>query len=198
MVFPSDKCGVLTLVQSHDFHAMLQSKMPDHTYSCIPRSDVSFKYISTCMRKHTKMISEHVQGSEIVPFVNRWWNASSADGLFCPLNFTIKTHKPPGNVSLRVAHNGSRSPLGGLLHVVRLLLFRRVRQLKHIAHSTTEVTNQLAGLTVSPTDRLITGDVGDFFMVETHARLLHGLSLDPEVCFLVPCVRFLLEEQFVT
>jgi len=149
------------------------------------------------MRKHARDLASHLDLPEIRGFVNRWWNASKSEGLFSPLNFTVKTHKPPKRVSLRVLHNGSGSPLGGLLHTVRIILSRRVKQLAHIVHATQEFTSKVSSIVIAPNDRFVVGDITDFFMAETHARLLHGLSLDPDLDFLVPCVKFLLEEQFV-
>ena len=100
-------------------------------------------------------------------------------------------------MSLRVLHNGAGSPLGGLLHAVRLILSDAVKSISHIAGSTCDVISQVSSVKVDSLDRLITADIDNFFMSPTHAQLC--LSLEKAaLAFLIPAVKFLLQEQRVT
>ena len=78
----------------------------------------------------------------------------------------IKTHKDPGEVSMRLIHASTKYPGTPLSSVVKKILQRKVRTLPHIYQKTEDFINEFKTKNVNLPDDVIfwTADIGDFFM----------------------------------
>ena len=101
---------------------LVKQKLAVSSYrECLPE-----EVYSNSIRREVFSIAKHLgdelDNPDIPRFVARWWHACDEKLLINPLHYTIKTHKPQGNISIRVLHNAGSSPLGGIQHVVRQAL----------------------------------------------------------------------------
>ena len=84
--------------------------------------------------------------------------------IFACLKYTVKTHKPDGQVSFRALHSSVNTPLQGAMKFISFLLKPQLRALPHLLSSSAEVAQQLSALRVGPEAHLLKIDIKDFFM----------------------------------
>ena len=68
--------------------------------------------------------------------------------LISRISWTIKTHKPPTQVTCRVLHDASKSPLSSLSCFLDRQIAGELRKLPHIALNTSDLISGLSGLSV--------------------------------------------------
>ena len=84
--------------------------------------------------------------------------------VFACLKYTVKTHKPDGQVSFRALHSSVNTPLQGAMKFISFLLKPQLRALPHLLSSSAEVARKLSALRVGPDAHLLKIDIKDFFM----------------------------------
>ena len=99
--------------------------------------------------------------------------SKAASGFAC-LKYTVKTHKPPGEVGFRALHSSVNTPLLGAMKLIASLLKPQLTSLSHLLKRSADVVKQLQHCGVSPSAYLITIDIKDFFMDGNHAQITNA------------------------
>ena len=196
-IVPSDKCGTFAIIGKAELKHLVVSQLCATKYQPITLSSVDRRYIGRRLFQLTKQLSSALDDKSLVSYVGRWWNSFPEKMLFNPLHFNIKTHKPNKKIKCRLLHDAGRSPLGGLMHIVRLQLAKINTSLPHLCFSTSDVISQIRNLQISEHDRLITADIVDFFMSPSHSDLVNNACSHPDARHLRDSIEFLLQEQYI-
>jgi hypothetical protein len=97
-------------------------------------------------------------------------------GLVCSLQVTVKTHKDPGEVSMRAIHSTSTSPITVGMRWIRHRLRPVLRSVPCILRDSQHLLTQLKGITVPSRAKLFKFDVKEFFMSGEHRSLVSEVS----------------------
>ena len=117
--------------------------------------------------------------------------SSSSSNIISTLKYTVKSHKPPGEVEWRPLHSSVRTPLAGGMRFITFLLRPILLTLPHLLLNSFQVVQRLRACSISPSARLVKIDIRDFsWRASTqnswrHAPLLFQMS--GNVAF-VPCL----------
>ena len=126
---------------------------------------------------------------------------SKAANVFACLKYTVKTHKPPGEVGFRALHSSVNTPVLGAMKFIASLLKPQLTALPHLLKRSADVVKQLQHCRVSPSAYLITIDIKDFFMDGNHAQITSACQelVEPSwrSSFLI-LVKFILDTQYLT
>lgn len=115
------------------------------------------------------------------------------------LSLTVKTHKPPGEISLRNLHVGGPQPFGGLSAWLNIQLDKVLKRLPHVMTSTHDLANKLQQVEIDFPIGLGRIDVKDFFMSGTCTDFVTCADLLPlkERQNVVDAIQFLCNHQFL-
>ena len=88
----------------------------------------------------------------------------------------IKTHKDPGEVSVRLIHSSVGNPGAALSSLISKVCREKIKTLKHIYQNTDEFLEKLNGLNGSFQKDVIvwTADIGDFYLSGKHTELIES------------------------
>ena len=121
--------------------------------------------------------------------------------VFSRLMITVKSHKPPGSVSVRPIHSSVGTPLSPAMKWISAMLRPYLRSRKHLAMDSFEVVSWLKSRTFSKDIKIVRFDIEEFFLSGNHSLLV---SLCAEVveeeykdAFIKIC-SFVLRSQYVT
>lgn len=124
---------------------------------------------------------------------------SKAANVSACLKYTVKTHKPPGEVGFRALHSSVNTPLLGAMKFIASLLKPQLTALPHLLKRSADAVKQLQHWRVSPSAFLITIDIKDFFLDGNHAQITSACQelVEPSwrSSFLV---KFILDAQYLT
>jgi hypothetical protein len=185
------------ILRKCELRSLVEKQLCPTKYQPAVLSSIDKRYIGRRAHELTKQLSTFLDDKSLISYVGRWWGSCPEQLLINPLHFNIKTHKPPGKINCRLLHDAGRSPLGGLMHIVRLQLAAINSQLQHLCFSTQDVTSQIRNLQISEHDRLVTADIKDFFMEASHETLVTQACSHPGASHLRNAIQFLLSEQYV-
>ena len=115
------------------------------------------------------------------------------------LSLTVKTHKPPGEISFRNLHVGGPQPFGGLSAWLNIQLDKVLKRLPHVMTSTHDLANKLQQVEIDFPIGLARIDVKDFFMSGTCTDFVTCAGLLPlkERQNVVDAIQFLCNHQFL-
>ena len=102
--------------------------------------------------------------------------SSSSSNIISTLKYTVKSHKPPGEVEWRPLHSSVRTPLAGGMRFITFLLRPILLTLPHLLLNSFQVVQRLRACSISPSARLVKIDIRDFFMEGEHAQFLEACS----------------------
>ena len=126
---------------------------------------------------------------------------SKAANVFACLKYTLKTHKPPGEVGFRALHSSVNTPLLGAMKFIASWLKPQLTALPHLLKRSADAVKQLQHWRVSPSAFLITIDIKDFFLDGNHAQITSACEelVEPpwRSSFLI-LVKFILDAQYLT
>ena len=94
----------------------------------------------------------------------------------CRLSFTVKTHKPDGEICVRMIHTSVGHLLKALGCVVNRILDPIIREQRHIAWSSEDVQNLVRETCISSSTILLKFDVEEFYMSGMHSDLASTAS----------------------
>ena len=124
-----------------------------------------------------------------------------ASNIFACLKYTVKTHKPDGQVSFRALHSSVNTPLQGAMRFVTFLLKPKLQVLPHLLSSSTEVARKLFSCRVSPNAYLLKIDIKDFFMDGSQSEIATACVSMVEPSWRSSCrciVEYILNTQYLT
>ena len=113
------------------------------------------------------------------------------------MNATIKTHKPPGEVSARLLHNCGGNQLGGVANVVASEMHGYVSKISFLVFSTRDVIDTLSNVVIESGDKIGTIDIKDFFMVRPHHEHIRSVQQINELKHFDEATGCLLQHQYV-
>ena len=102
---------------------------------------------------------------------------------------TIKTHKEPGEVSLRLVHSAVHHPTSAIQYVIGLQLRKDLKNIPHLVASSDACLEQLRRLILPAGDSNIVMykiDIKDFYMVGGHQDMVSSLK---RVCTAEPRLK---------
>ena len=88
----------------------------------------------------------------------------------------IKTHKDPGEVSVRLIHSSVGNPGAALSSLISKVCRLKIKELKHIYQNTGEFLEKLQALNghLPPNVVVWTADIGDFYLSGKHSELIES------------------------
>ena len=126
--------------------------------------------------------------------------SSRSSNIISTLKYTVKSHKPPGEVEWRPLHSSVRTPLAGGMRFITFLLRPILLTLPHLLLNSFQVVQRLRTRSISSSARLIKIDIRDFFMEGEHAQFLEACSsavpIEWKRC-LRTLLAFILRTQYV-
>ena len=126
--------------------------------------------------------------------------SSRSSNIISTLKYTVKSHKPPGEVEWRPLHSSVRTPLAGGMRFITFLLRPILLTLPHLLLNSFQVVQRLRTRYISSSARLIKIDIRDFFMEGEHAQFLEACSsavpIEWKRC-LRTLLAFILRTQYV-
>ena len=135
---PTDKDGGFCLVRTTDLqHLILEKIATSGQYSEISVHALDFRRSrDTFNSLGAKLLAASSSDPSIkkdIAFMRREATAAVNKNFISKLNFTVKTHKAPGAVSLRFIHSCSGHPFGGFGRAFSRRVLNRIGSCKHIA-----------------------------------------------------------------
>ena len=119
-----------------------------------------------------------------------------------PIQRTLKTHKPVGQVSFRNLHDCLRFTFRCLAKWISIRLQPRLAQYQHLAKDTPHIKSILSRLSLPKGCWLVKGDVKDYFMSGSHQFLARAaanmMDDDNEAALMFDAVYYVLDKQYVT
>ena len=123
-------------------------------------------------------------------------------GFYSRLLFTVKTHKPEGEVVTRNVHGSGDNPFRPLMRLIVSIIKKKTSKFEHLIRDSSHLSSILAKTVLGDGEnqRLYKADIKDFFMSGKHSRLLELVSSAPDPSIraeFVDGVDFLLGSQFL-
>lgn len=191
----TEKDGIFALVPRVHFRSLVAMKLKPSTYSPVYDSAIKPSELMSELHKHTLACALHC-GSDSLVREAMSWAADHVGGWVSPLHYNVKTHKDPGEVGVRILHNGGQSPLTAIMRFLRIGFADSLKQCSHLCFSTSDFISKLRSVKVGPDDKLVRLDLEDFFMAVSHNTLCDfAYPLGPQ-CY-KDALRFILSSQFV-
>ena len=126
--------------------------------------------------------------------------SSRSSTIISTLKYTVKSHKPPGEVEWRPLHSSVHTPLARGMRFITFLLRPILLTLPHLLLNSFQVVQRLRTRSISSSARLIKIDIRDFFMEGEHAQFLKACSsavpIEWKRC-LRTLLAFILRTQYV-
>lgn len=164
VVLPSDKDGTFTLVDRSEFPAMIKTKLPRQTYFPIEKSSVDMQTLRISYFGCVKRVAEVLNSPQSHRYTKKVLLHSDPARIFSRLQYTIKAHKPPGQIAPRVIHSCAGHPFRALAHVLAIEIEKDIARAPHLSSSSRAFCQRIARMRVAPNDRLCRIDLDHFFM----------------------------------
>ena len=174
-VLQTDKDGGFCLIQIADYKHLLEEKLTAKCYRevdpDVPCRDIVDTF-SRMIHKWGKATNNKDEAKHIT------WRARSVkpSKLKSQILSTIKTHKPPGEVAVRVLHSSVGNPFRAFNFVVGQVIRWRLNRLAHLCTSTDQALNIIKNTVIRTTDRFVRMDIKDFYMMGKHGLLANLAS----------------------
>jgi len=175
-VVPNDKEGQYTLVRNRDLDMMLarQIQLPHY-------EEVNPDFIPQAALNDLVLLARKLDPADchtILRFIRVPLLKVGA-----PLQYTIKTHKNPGEVKLRLLHGASRHPYTGVGIILNRIIQPILDELPHLCRSSTAMRERLESKQYPSDSVFCKMDIDNFYMEAQHRTLVdcafRGVSLPP-------------------
>ena len=117
-----------------------------------------------------------------------------------PILLNVKSHKPDGQVDVRIIFSGSLHPFASIAKFLGHQLRQHLHCRKHLYGDTRSLIRQLTSITLQPGDKLVELDISDFFDRGKFNMLvgksIHHIDPPMERAFLRKMLGCLLNAQF--
>jgi hypothetical protein len=181
--------------------------MPESTYIPVHIHDNLLEGIIVAARYHINKVLQSYEDAKHVCFeMKRVLTMFPVSQCVGSILHTIKTHKEPGNMTARIIHNCTASPLSGIGKWVNNILFAAMKHHKHIVKSSSQLINLVRDVRIDSEVILLKLDIKNFYMDAPHEGLIeHTVSaLDSDSTFshaqrstFKGILQFLLTNQYV-
>ena len=198
---PTDKDGVLAVVSKPLLNNLLKAELVTNKYQ--PIHDSNYQFLVRGDRKVFYSLA-----AKLVELGDRGWATESRRTLSdkkrrfrTNLSWTIKTHKPPGQLSVRTIHSGSGHSLSSLSGYVDQYYARLCKNIPHLCGSTKDVLDLMRGLRVPRGAVFVKIDIQDFYMRGAHDKIIKfctsKIKCPKEKSFMEDLLFHLLFHQYV-
>lgn len=201
-VHPSDKDGVLAVVSRETMLKLVATQFSSSKYTQVGIENVQDTF--RLLRPRLDKLARRLQGLGHEEWSHQLRTAhacATSSELCCPSTFTIKTHKPPGKLEVRVLHSSKNNVLTPLSLVLDLLLRPVVAGVSLLCHNTDGVQQRIRRCCIGEHACLVKLDIKDFYMSgdqETMIRECSRQFQDRELSkFVGDALAELLASQFV-
>lgn len=180
---PTDKDGGVCIISESEHLSLLNEKLQPDTYFEINSLNVQMGPIISRAKKVAKSFAKYFaeDGDEALQMGKYLANEiqfSDWKRFFSVVMTNVKTHKDPGQVSLRILHSSVEHPFSALEHAINKTLSRELANLRHLHFSTNTVVQQLKALTIDDDDIFIRADIKDFYLRGNPSKLSKLASAD--------------------
>ena len=183
MAVPTDKDGGFCLVELQALRGLISQKLDPSGGSPIYQGLSPHAVDVSSIVTHFGRLLTQWQGStkdgvvkKECAFALKELAAAPASRLFSRLQFLIKTHKPPGGISLRPLHCSTLHPFGGWSRVLSRRLAAVTSGFAHLARNTAQLIAQATSWATEPGDVLLKVDVDNFYLEGTHPEMIWALE----------------------
>ena len=168
-VIKTDKDGGFGLILEDDLHRLLQEKLiPPHytevAWAGIPRESILRAFCSAARRLGGLLKDPSLTRRLLQVTTER-------HDVISNIQYTLKTHKPPRKVALRVIHACNRHPGKGLGRFVAQALRPKIKEAEHICFSTEDFLKRIKSARVDKGDWMVKMDIDNFYMEGSHEEL---------------------------
>jgi len=202
-VLKSDKDGGMVLVDANFLKCEFSRHLPADKYKPVPTWE-PFNSQESILGGFRRLVNEITIKSDdpsIKALLHRDVVARGAGAMASPLTATVKTHKQPGAVTLRIIHDCSNHPFQHMSRWISSMIRPWLSQFSHIAKDTRTMLALLGKEDFAGDDVIMKGDVAEYFMSSSHEKLAAGAaSFAPARMkdLVRDAVIFLLYWQYVT
>ena len=197
---PTDKDGGYCLVEKH-FVQEAQNGILRKSWYQQNFEDLAVLYKNACSsyRKLAWNIAEKLQTDALYSQICRSLRGCTNKDLPRKLSLTVKTHKPPGDISFRNLHVGGPQPFGGLSAWLNNQLDGVLHRLPHLLMSSKDLFQRIKDLQFNHPVSLARIDLKEFFMSGKDTDFLRcvdllPVSIRPEAA---AAIDFLCKHQFL-
>jgi len=194
----SDKDGVFCVVHSAELSSMVKEKLKGPSYQQISSAQLGVE--ERQMRAHGMKICWMMQKAGYVK--------ESHDCRACLLegrptyllSVNVKTHKPQGQVAVRMIHSSAGHSAKALSVFIDRLLQPLVREIPHLAADSGEVLEVVKQTSFGPLVCFAKVDIKDFYMSGDHSFLIQAIkhqALPEQRAVLEEVLTWLLYYQFI-
>ena len=163
---PCDKEGNYCIAKQADIVTLVKEKLDDPSF---------YEMASDWDAKNPSNRAELMRIAKLLPKHHKWLIECSlrdTDRMWAEVLYTMKTHKPQGEVGLRLIHSSSRSSMKGPGKVLNDLLNPAIKVLPTILESSKTLVEELKELTsITGDDIMMRVDIKDFYLEGDHELL---------------------------
>lgn len=163
-VEPSDKDGGHVLMKLEDLKDLKAERFIPPTYFRVQRSEIKPGSIMSVMRRHFRQVERATEENGIAKFFEAQARRADWRTFASRILVTVKTHKPAGNVGLRIIHSGHGHPLSAFSRFLAYHIRMHLAACDHIHGSTASVIKYIHSLKLSRHVKFYRIDIKDFYM----------------------------------
>jgi len=175
----TDKDGGFCLVKTESMACLLNEKLQAPTHTPIYATNFDTMVVVNVTKRILTKIEKEGDLENFMAHYMRDIRCQDHRRFFSKILMTIKTHKEPGDVALRVLHSGTGHPFALLQKHLASVLRKRSKHLAHICRSSAEIAEKLKALRIPIRFRRLLRfcklDVKDFYMCGSPEQLSSSL-----------------------
>eukprot|EP00971_Amphidinium_carterae_P350532 6491606-Amphidinium_carterae.2 len=168
---PQTRMGACVFVDRTQLKTLHDDARSSAMYTEVHPDSVPSDAIARAVRKHAKQVAQLEEQPpwemELCKDLYRWGVAGTRSNLI----LTVKSHKPPGEVTTRNAHATQHNPFTPLGKYVSFKLLSVLKTFPHIMYSTDQFIEYITSIPITDDMKFIKADVKDFFIAGGHEHL---------------------------
>ena len=171
----TDKDGGYALCDRAALQTMITASLDSHFYEETFVDDFKVQNIVEDFTGIVKWVEEHTQDSKL----SRALLSSVRNGsrrFHSQILCTVKTHKPPGSVGLRIIHSSVRNMFVPAMRYISSLLRPHLDPLTHLVRDSDDLISQMSKVVVPPSAMMVKFDIKDFYMSGEHSTILSSVA----------------------
>jgi len=156
-----DKAHGYACIHRRQAHLLYRSALPESCYTPVSVYHCGFR----AMEAQARALAQRLQCDADQPGLAFQIISRMAAPIPSAVGFTIKSHKPAGEVTFRTLHRSSKPALSGFSKWIAAILKPAVEELPHVVKDSYDFKSKLEAIPLLPPDaKMLTIDLKDFFL----------------------------------
>lgn len=155
------------------------------------------------MQSYTKIcskVAESLGEEDLKAFLRQCLVKCRGGNLVSSVLYTVKTHKPVGQVSARLIHSSSLHPFSGLSSIFKKMFAEQLGPLPHLVRNTDDLVRKVTSKRYGNHFGFIKLDIKDFYLNGEHRKIVDIVGatfIENQRGVLKDALLFLLYHQYV-